>query len=210
MGNYEIDHAEDGDLNKKTNSHQQSSTYQEKYSEKLKELNEGYLKIESALSVLCGSGQVICAEGEQSVCYGHSSTLGLDFDSFGMVMENSLPVCMKNDQISRTHPSCLNNTVPVCGIKNNISSVLSEGQVVCPTSGTSGVICPFGGNPVCVVTKSKEKKAYCVSSSHALISTSDQYEKSYNISCNDGVSKPYCISYIPKPEVPPTTNAEPY
>ena len=124
------------------------------------------------LDVLCAEGNATCSNGGQAVCYTGLSEFGIY--EFEHITENSFPVCIKSDQIIKTVPICRNKIQPVCGLDYDISPKITDTIPVCdPIGGYKSVVCPFGGNPVCIqetIHTINIETAYCVNEKNKLIS----------------------------------------
>ena len=135
------------------------------------------------------------------------SEYGNIFDDF---IQKALPVCAKADEpgpnatistyFSNTPPSC-GGGIPVCTYYSRVirdvrSLISTDLQVECvPSGGTSrgpdGVVCPFGGKPVCLGTDTANAKAYCVNDENLIFSGN-----THAVSCSDG-SVATCVSLTP-------------
>ena len=188
-----------------------SAAYTKRYGEQLTALEQGLLKKQTLLKALCAVGTASCPGGWVAGCYSSLDTFGVDIDSFGAIAGSSVPVCFKGEEISETQPACAGQTLPVCGVVRNVSALIRNTQVRCkPIGEINGVICPFGGKPVCIETVNNVNtlKAYCVNNNNLIISTNNDRNPD-SIRCRNITSNPICIPFsIPEESVKTPNSAQ--
>ena len=186
---------------------------------KLQKAKDGEWDIDNNLSILCATGEAHCSNEAQVLCYSdHNEQAAFSINNFSQIARLSVAVCLKDGIVLNETPSCESNTPPVCGFKRDVSEFISSIKPACSNettkdeSHTASIVCPFGGNPVCV-KRGWDLMPYCINDRNLILSDtwnpsqdfahfidfsmkdllSDPSFKEFGgIACNDKQSAPRC------------------